>query len=579
MSLAPAQLSRFAVLLASLLVIAVATAMLVPWFSGSGSQAQPTGSTPAAQAGLPPEDGTVASAYAPLELTEQQQRGKQIYLTGISPTGAKLTAVLGNSNTEVPAVMLTCVNCHRHDGRGKPEGGIYPSNIRWDELTKPYGSSDARGRSRPPYDESLLKRAISMGFDSGGKLLADAMPRYRMAHQDLADLAAYLMVIGRELDPGLSTDRIRIGVILAPLQVLPEMNHAVRQVVSAYISEFNRGGGVYQREIELHFSEAPARREDRAAAAIDFVHRQQLFALTSTFIAGDEVEIARQLGMEGVPLVGAQTLYPQLGFPLNRHLFYLSSGILGQSLALVQYAHGAERQAGKRINAVLLVPEDDENSGERSDVANAIKAHSSRLGWRLQTHSIPAQEFPAEMLARNLKQQEVVSVLSLLSGPQTLRLLQAAEACDWFPACYFSSAFVGLELFDAPLGFDKQIFLAFPTMPSQQPVGMREYHRLSQSHDLSTVDLSTQFEALSAVKILLEGLKRAGSALSRERLVEELETLADYRTGFTPAVSFGPNRRVGAEGAYILAVDLNNRTVVPVSDWLDGSPLPLELRK
>ena len=93
-----------------------------------------------------------------------------------------------------------------------------------------------------------------MGLDSAGKPLDRAMPRYRMTHGDLADLVAYLMVIGRESDPGLSADRIRIGVIVAPSRLFPEMGLAVRAALTAFVSEINRAGGVYQREIELCFS-------------------------------------------------------------------------------------------------------------------------------------------------------------------------------------------------------------------------------------------------------------------------------------------------------------------------------------
>ena len=160
-----------------------------------------------------------------------------------------------------------------------------------------------------------------------------------MAHSDLADLVSYLTVIGQERDPGLSANRVRIGVIVAPSRLLPEMDSAVRAVLTAFVSELNRAGGIYQREIELCFSESPEGRGDRAEAAIGFVKREQVFALAASFIAGAEGELARRLDSEGVPLVGAQTLYPQAGFPLNRQVFYLTSGLQGQSRSLIRFAY------------------------------------------------------------------------------------------------------------------------------------------------------------------------------------------------------------------------------------------------
>jgi len=74
---------------------------------------------------------------------------------------------------------------------------------------------------------------------------------------------------------------------------------------------------------------------------------------------------------------------------------------------------------------------------------------------------------------------------------------------------------------------------------------------------------------LSAAKILGEGLKRVGKDLSREKLIQVLEGLYEYPTGLTPAITYGPNRRIGALGAYIVNVDLKEKQFVPASGWIN----------
>ncbi len=64
-----------------------------------------------------------------------------------------------------------------------------------------------------------------------------------------------------------------------------------------------------------------------------------------------------------------------------------------------------------------------------------------------------------------------------------------------------------------------------------------------------------------------------GHALScrgraRDRLIEVLEGFSEVDTGLTPVVTYGPNRRVGIEGAYMVAVDLERKTLVPRSGWI-----------
>ena len=49
-------------------------------------------------------------------------------------------------------------------------------------------------------------------------------------------------------------------------------------------------------------------------------------------------------------------------------------------------------------------------------------------------------------------------------------------------------------------------------------------------------------------------------------LIEVLVQFDDVDTGMSPPVTFGPNRRVGAAGAYIAQVDFERQTLVPIGE-------------
>ena len=82
------------------------------------------------------------------QLTASEKRGKLIYLLGTSPSGKEITCYLGDASTEVPATAMLCANCHGFDGRGNPEGGVVPSDITWQALTKSYGGGETRRVTR-----------------------------------------------------------------------------------------------------------------------------------------------------------------------------------------------------------------------------------------------------------------------------------------------------------------------------------------------------------------------------------------------------------------------------------------------
>ena len=236
----------------------------------------------------------------------------------------------------MPAAVLRCANCHGPDGRGKPEGGIYPSNIRWSELSKPYAVTTRSGRERPPYSESLIIRAITMGLDSGGNRLNVAMPKYQLTREQADDLVAYLKALDNLLDPGISDQSIKIGVILPPEETFGGMCRALRETLRAAFQKVNDEGGLYGRRILCAFNTAP--QFARSESFEKFLQLEQPFALVESFIAGNESEINSCIAQNSVPLIGAISLFPGVDAPVNRYVFYLLSGIEEQSEALLRFA-------------------------------------------------------------------------------------------------------------------------------------------------------------------------------------------------------------------------------------------------
>ena len=55
-----------------------------------------------------------------------------------------------------------------------------------------------------------------------------------------------------------------------------------------------------------------------------------------------------------------------------------------------------------------------------------------------------------------------------------------------------------------------------------------------------------------AAAVLTEGLRQAGRRLGRSELLAGLESLYRFETGLTPPLTYTPNRRVGANGAWVV---------------------------
>jgi ABC-type branched-subunit amino acid transport system substrate-binding protein len=486
-------------------------------------------------------------------------RGRQIYLNGVSAGGRPLIASVGDPAMEVPAAILKCVNCHGNDGRGKAEGGLTPANIRWEELTKPTTAGPAR-RRRSAYSDKLLVRAITMGIDPSGNRLDPAMPRYRLTHEQAADLVVYLEVLGREADPGVTENSLKIGVILPPANG-PGSSRGIRELLVAFALQANEQGGFYGRHLQFAFVNAPAKVEARAGIIRDFIEAEQPFVLIASYVTGCEEEIGHYLDENKVPLIGPIALNAADGSLRHRYVFHLVAGLAGQGEALAKFA--TKLPELKRSAALLVHRADDDAI---SVATETIRKRLIAAGWPAP-RDVAFTENSTPDWATLLRGDNVDAVFWFAPAPGLDRLYRAAVNAGSSPFLFAPNVLAGPELLSAPPGFAGRIFCSFPTIPSDQtPAGRSEFLKLAGEATASDAGFSRL--ALASAKLLVHGLQQTGKEVSREKLVEILETLYDYDTELTPAITFTQNRRIGAGGVHVVGIDLERKSVVLPSTWV-----------
>jgi ABC-type branched-subunit amino acid transport system substrate-binding protein len=497
-------------------------------------------------------------------LSQQELRGKEIYMRGESASGREITAYVGQASVSLPASAIPCATCHGPDGLGRPEAGVTPTNIVWSRLTKPYGLVSGTGHRRSgPYDEFSLGRSIVAGIDPDGNPLDRSMPRYRMSEDDLDDLVAYMKRLESDLDPGLFDDKIVVGTVIPRHGPVGEAGEAVTAVLSAYFADLNARGGIYGRKLEL-----VAARADSPAGALerarDLLGSGQIFALVAAITAGIEAPFADLAEENETPLIAPITQATPADTGLNRQTFYLYAGPELQGRALVEFA--ITRLPNTSIEGALLYPDSERGRA----LAEGIIRQATDRGWEaLRGVAYPAGDMDPGALARELRASGVQTLFFLGRGPEFAMLLRAAERLDWSPFVFALGHQAGREAVAAPARFTGRLFVAYPTSPSDYgPEGRREFNELHQRHALPRKHISTQIAAYASAKLLVEGLSQSGRALTREKLVSALEGLHRYATGLTPPLTFGANRHVGASGAHVVAVNPEKGSFAAASTWV-----------
>jgi len=503
------------------------------------------------------------TAIAEGGLSPQERRGKAIYMRGESPSGKEITAMVGE--LDVPASTLTCAGCHGVRGEGKTEGGVTAGNLTWTNLIKPYGHTHPSGRKHGAFDEKLFTRSLVQGVDPAGNEMAVAMPRFQISAEDIADLIAYLKRIEADRDPGLTETSIKVGTIVPQQGALAENGAAINDVLTAYFANVNDKGGIYNRRIELQTAETGPDAASTAANARSLIEKDQVFAMVSGMSAGADKELAALTQEEEVPFVGPLTLLPQIGFQTNRNVFYLLPGASEQARALINFAESKPELKKSRL---AIVHSENELA---LTAAAAIEDQARHKGWTVTRKAYSSKDAGGIIAA--LKAQGTEAVFFIGASGEEGVFINAAAAANWTPNVFLLGALAGRGLVQTvPLSFKDHVFLSFPTVPGDvTPEALAELRVLQEKYKFPTRHVTSQLMAFAAAKIFTQALKRAGRDLSREKLVTALEGLYEYETGVTPSITFGPNRRVGAMGGYVVSIDPAKREFVSASGWVKNN--------
>lgn len=470
-------------------------------------------------------------------------------------------AALGEGGTEVPAAVLPCASCHGFDGVGRPEGGVVPSDITWQALQRPAVRRDRS--SRPPYDERLLIRAITMGRDSGGSPLHSAMPRYRLTREEAVALVAYLRLLGTESAPGVSDTAIRLGVVLPPGEGAAARRQAIRGVLDLTAGRASAREEIYGRRIELRFLVAegsPAERIDQIRA---FLNAENPFALLAPHAVGIEEALARLLAETGVPAIGPVSAEPARGEPPVAEVFYLLPGLRHQVQALLRFAESPEPLGAETV-AVVFARGDSRAERLASEIVD--ERAEGVAGARVRPVPVVGGADGLEGAAGTLRELRPDAILLLLPRSAGERLLLRIERSgEPRPLLLVGSLYGSGDPTKtrAPEPFSR--YYAWPTLPQDtEPAAWASYRERVADAPWAREHRAAQLYTLAALEVIREALRKVGRRLGRQGLIEALETLYQYETGYSPAVTFHPNRRVGALGAWIVGEDSSEAFWQPI---------------
>lgn len=339
-------------------------------------------------------------------------------------------------------------------------------------------------------------------------------------------LFSLLAFLGGSLraEPGVSDGEILIGQSAALSGPAEQLGKQMALGAKVYFDHVNQGGGIHGRKIRL-LSLDDGYEPDRAKAnTLKLINDEKVFALFGYVGTPTSLAALPIFTDEKVPFFGAFTGAQALREPFNRYIFNVRAGyneeteeIVNQLLTLslkriaVFYQNDAYGQAGlKGVTAALarrkLTPVATATVERNSaDVAAAVKA----IG-------------PAK-----------ADAVIMVSAYKSVSAFVKAMKQDGFNPQFHNVSFVGSMALAKELGADGSGVAVAQVVPFPWRGTLRitrDYQEMMKKAGQENLDF-VSLEGYIAAEVLVDGLRRAGKDLTREKLIGGLESMSKTDIG------------------------------------------------
>ena len=337
---------------------------------------------------------------------------------------------------------------------------------------------------------------------------------------------------------GVTERQIVLGQFAAFSGPSAQLGERLQVGIQAYFSAINAQGGVHGRTIKLVARDDGYEPEKAATAAQALISEDKVLALVGSVGTPTGLAALPVITREKVPLIGMFTGAQSLREPFNRNVFHVRASYADETERIVQHL------ATLGVKKIAVLHQNDAYG--QAGLAGVASALSRR---KLQPTAIATFE-------RNTTEVSNALATILPTQPEAIVQIGAYQACATFikqarskgyGGQFFNVSFVGSQALARELGSAGQgvvisQVVPYPYAPNSTVV--REYQQHMQQAGHKDFDFSSMEGYLTA-RVVVEGLRRAGKDLTRESLINGLETMREVNFGGF-SVSYSPQDHQGS---------------------------------
>lgn len=360
--------------------------------------------------------------------------------------------------------------------------------------------------------------------------------------------------------PGVTKNEVRIGSCSALDGPARQLGLETVLGATAYFDYINDQGGVNGRKLKLS-SHDDGYDPDKAAACFAQLTKDGIFSaafFVGTPTAAKYVPLAES---DKIPLVGLFTGAPFLTQPTKHYVFSVRASYNDETREQVD---GLWKAGVRKIG--VIYQDDAFGNAVLEGVKLALQKHGSApagLG-KFVRNTLEVGKAIEDVHAAN--PQAVIFASPYAPAAQ---ILKQTHAQSWRPL-FLTVSFVGTEALIKAAGNDAEGVVITQVVPpyDQTELPTVKLYRDSISKYMSSTQPSfVSLEGFVDALVVADGLKKAGSDLTREKFVDALESLHDVDIGLSQdaKLMFSAHHHQGLDHVYPTVIEKGKPQII--TDW------------
>lgn len=373
----------------------------------------------------------------------------------------------------------------------------------------------------------------------------------RQAFTRLAVFVLAMTAAAAHAETGVTPTTILIGESAAFSGPAQALGLEMRAGATAYFQAINAAGGINGRRIELR-SLDDGYEPDRAAANTKKLIDDGVFLLfgyvgTPTSNASKPIFTAAR-----VPFVGPFTGAESLRNPLNRYIFNIRASYFDETEKIVG------QLVGQTLSRIAVFYQNDDYG--KAGLLGAERAMGRRDLKIVATGTVERNTVDVAAAVAAIGKADPQGVVMISAYKSCAAFIKAMRAAGHNPQ-FMNVSFVGSKALaqeSGPAGRGVGVTQVVPFPWNIATPIVKEYQQLYTASTKKDDYSFTSLEGFISAKVLVEGLRRTGSDLTREKFINAMESMRDVDVGGF-LVTFTPTNHSGSKFVELTVIGKDER--------------------